>query len=101
MPITSHHVRGHAYEHVTMVLILLGPFAILPFDLPPPSLHDHDLYMLPFVKYNSFFPKTYVLIRAYVIIKIYVIMVNVIKAYTTIGLCLQRMLLNITHDLYN
>jgi hypothetical protein len=82
-----------------MVLILPRPFAILPFDPPPPSPHDRDLYMLPLVKYNTFFPKTYVLIRAYAIIKIYVIMVNVIKAYTTIGLRLQRMLLNINHDL--
>jgi hypothetical protein len=82
-----------------MVLILLGPFAILPFHTPPPFPHDHDLHMLAPIKYNTFSPKTYVLIRAYAIIKIYVIIVNVIKVYTTTSLCFQLMPLNITHDL--
>jgi len=68
-----------------MVLILFGLFAIMPLDPPPPSPHDHDLYILTLIKYNSFSPKTYVLINA--IIKIYAIKVSVIKAYTTIGLC--------------
>jgi hypothetical protein len=70
-----------------MVLILLGPFAILLLDPPPPSPHDHDLYMLTLIKYNTFSPKTYVLIRAYAIIKIYAIRVSVIKACTTTSLC--------------
>ncbi len=70
-----------------MVLILLGLFAILPFDPPLPSPHHHDLYILALVKYNTFSPKTYVLIRVYGIVKIYVIKVSVIKAYTIIGLC--------------
>jgi hypothetical protein len=33
-----------------MVLILLGPFVILPFNPPPPSPHDYDLYMLAPIK---------------------------------------------------
>jgi hypothetical protein len=70
-----------------MVLILLRPFTIMPLDPPPPSPHDHDLYIVAPIKYNTFSPKTYVLIGAYAIIKIYAIRVSVIKVYTTTSLC--------------
>jgi hypothetical protein len=52
-----------------MVLILLGPFGIVLLNPPPPFPHDHDLYILTPIKYNTFSPKIYVLFRAYVIIK--------------------------------
>ncbi len=58
------------------MLIFLGPFALPPSNPSPPFPHDHDLYMLALTKYNTFCPKTYV-------IKV----INVIIAYTTIGLC--------------
>ncbi len=60
-----------------MVMIILGPFVLSPFDPPLSSPHEHGLYTLAPIKYSTFCPKTYV-IKVYSITKIYVIRASVI-----------------------
>jgi len=64
---------------------------------PPPSLtpHDHSFLPLPFVKYNTFYLKTYV-IKAHAIIKIYVTRVRIIELMPWMAYVIQPMPLNIT-----
>jgi hypothetical protein len=69
-----------------MVLIFLGPFALVASSSPFFSSFNHGLYTLAPAKYNTICPNTYV-IRAYSIIQIYAIKDGFIDIYVIGGLC--------------